>query len=129
MTSRIVIICSYKRFQTLSKEIERKTAKLFKLVNQRNSCLEIYLVGKAFMDKNVLAFPASKNFPRPDKKGKFLGEIYLNPDYIKKHNEDIFFMLCHGFLHLLGYEHKKKDDRIKMEKKERELLRKLTTGN
>jgi rRNA maturation RNase YbeY len=31
----------------------------------------------------------------------------------------------HGMLHLVGYDHIKKSDRISMEKKERELLKKL----
>ena len=80
-------------------------------------------MGKEFMNKNVLAFPAPKDFPRPDIKSKPLGEIYLNPQYIKENGENFIFMLIHGFLHLLGYDHQKRNDRIRMEKKERELLK------
>ena len=83
------------------------------------------MVGKEFMNKNVLAFPTPKSFPRPDINRKPLGEIYLNPQYIKENGEDLIFMFIHGFLHLLGYDHKRRNDRIRMEKKETELLKSL----
>lgn len=85
--------------------------------------VEIFLVGDAQMQKNVLAFPAQEEFPRPDLENPSLGEIHLNPTYIKRHNEDLMLMLAHGFLHLLGYDHESHHDRIRMEQKERELLR------
>jgi rRNA maturation RNase YbeY len=84
--------------------------------------LEVFLVGDEFMHKNVLSFPHPQNFPRPDVKQIPLGEIYLNPKYIEEHEENLVFMLIHGFLHLLGYDHIKKSDRIAMEKREQELL-------
>jgi rRNA maturation RNase YbeY len=61
---------------------------------------------------------AEKPFPMPDIKEKYLGEIHLNPFYIKSKGEDLLFMLFHGLLHIAGYDHKKKNDRIRMEKKE-----------
>lgn len=84
--------------------------------------LEVFLVGDEFMSKNVLSFPHPIDFPRPDIKQQALGEIYLNPQYILDHQENLIFMLIHGFLHLLGYDHIKKSDRITMEHKEQELL-------
>ncbi len=77
------------------------------------------------MNRNVLAFPAPKRFPRPDTPGKFLGEIYLNPGYIEEHGENLHYMLVHGFLHLLGYDHIAKGARIVMERRERVLMKKL----
>lgn len=88
--------------------------------------IEVHLVPNEVMDKNVLSYPAPKDFLRPDIAEKFLGEIYLNPDYIKNHNEDFNLMLVHGFLHLLGYDHKKDEDALKMEAKERELLKEVS---
>ena len=73
---------------------------------------------------NVLSFMAPKNFP-----GNKLGEVYLDPIYIERHREDLNLMLVHGVLHILGYDHEKKSDRIKMEKKEAKLLRKLNIKN
>ena len=75
---------------------------------------------------NILAFPAPKDFPRPDIKGQFLGELYLNPEYIKSHHEDIDRMVIHGFLHLLGYDHDSKSDRIIMKSREQELWSKIS---
>jgi len=87
-------------------------------------------LNKAFRGKdkptNVLAFPAN-GFPRPDVKSYFLGEIYLCPSYINSHREDIKRLVIHGFLHLLGYTHKKSSDRIKMEDLEKKILTKIST--
>ncbi len=118
----VVIVSGHKSFDKFKPTIRRVVGFLAKALNQEKSYLEVYLVGKEFMYKNVLAFPAPKGFLRPDIKSKPLGEIYLNPQYIKENGEDLAFMLIHGFLHLLGYDHKKNNDRIRMEKREKELL-------
>src|SRR5437870_727390 len=97
--------------------------------------LDISLVGDALMKKNVLAYPAT-SFPRPDLKQPTLGEIILNPAFISREPLEIGnwkleipakldYMLIHGFLHLLGYDHKKKNDTIMMEKLEQQLLKEL----
>lgn len=91
--------------------------------------VEVHLVNDAVMKKNVLSYEAPEHFPRPDVPGKALGEIYLNPKYISEHGEDVDLMLAHGFLHLLGYDHKTERDRMKMEKKEDDLLRQFTRRN
>lgn len=114
-----------KKFQRLKPMIKKTALKLGRFLGIKNSYVEVYLVTSSFMNKNVLAFPFPENFPSPDIKQKPLGEVYLNPDYIKKNNENLVYMLIHGFLHLLGYDHKKKNDRIRMQKKESFLLKKL----
>lgn len=90
---------------------------------KETSAVEVHLVNDSVMKRNVLSYEAPKHFPRPDVSGKALGEIYLNPEYISEHGEDFDLMLVHGFLHLLGYDHETERDRIKMEKREDELLR------
>lgn len=90
------------------------------------STVEVHLVDDMVMRKNVLAYEAPRYFPRPDIAGKPLGEIYLNPQYIVEHGEDFDLMLVHGFLHLLGYDHKARRDRIKMEERENALLKKFS---
>ena len=67
---------------------------------------------------NVLSFVKPRGFP-----GETLGEVYLGPVYIQKNAEDLDLMLVHGVLHILGFDHRKKSDRIVMEKKERQLLK------
>lgn len=101
-----------------------------------NFSLEIYLVTDRELKKNVLAFPAAPNFPRPDLPQKPLGEIYLNPSRIAREKSrfaigdlrfanKLDYLFIHGFLHLVGYDHKRKNDRIAMERKELKLLRDL----
>ena len=88
-----------------------------------DSHAEAYVVGNAFMEKNVLAYPATEGFPRPDLNGvRDLGELYINPEYIASHHEDFTFMAVHAFLHLLGYDHHGKHDTVKMEEQEQAII-------
>lgn len=84
----------------------------------------MHRLNKQFLGKdrstNVLSFPKPKKFPGPK-----WGEIFLDPAYIRSHQEDLSLMLVHGILHVLGYDHKTKRDRIKMEKREQSLLKGL----
>lgn len=73
---------------------------------------------------NVLSFAAPLNFPID-----VLGEIYLDPKYIEKKGEDMAFMMLHGVLHILGYDHERNSDRIRMERKEEIILSKLKKQN
>ena len=114
----VVVEVLDKQFSALKKSVLKQAQWLV----GKEEYVEIYLVGDDFMYKNVLSFPHPQGFPRPDIKQQVLGEIYLNPSYIKEHGEDLVFMLVHGFLHLLGYDHIKKSDRIVMERKEKKLL-------
>jgi probable rRNA maturation factor len=128
---KISVIIVDKEAEKFRKIIVKKIKKLEKLIH-KNGLIEVYLVAgkrmrmlnKKFMkkdkDTNVLTFVSPKDFP-----DKCLGEIYLNPVYIQKNNQDLALMLAHGVLHILGYNHKTKNDRIKMEKKEAELLFKI----
>jgi len=110
------------RLNHLKPAVKKTAIKVAGFLKQKNVYLEVCLLPTRLMNKNVLSFPAPKGFPRPDIKGRWLGEIYLNPSYIKENGENLVFMLIHGFLHLLGYMHDKKSDRIKMQNKEKELL-------
>jgi len=128
MFMKIAVESLNKKHQRLIPKIRKTALKLGRLLGLTSAFVDIFLVGDAFMRKNVLAFPAPKRFPRPDREGRYLGEIYLNPDYVKRHKENLIFMLVHGLLHLLGYDHIGKNDRIKMERKEHFLLKKLAIG-
>ena len=93
--------------------------------------IEIYLVNSSQMrrlnfkyrgvDKptDVLAVERLK-FPGEE---DFLGEVYLNPGFLKSKPYDIHYILVHGLLHLLGFTHQKKSDNMKMEKREKEVLK------
>ena len=125
--NKVVAVALDKKFKRLEFKIQALAMALLKVGKKGNAYFEVYLVDKKFMNKNVLAFPAPHFFSRPDIKQKNLGEIYLNPDYIKKNSESLAYMLVHGFLHLLGYDHKKKSDRLIMEHKEARLLSRFST--
>lgn len=118
-----------KKYLTKVKKMARR---LTRFLNQKGTA-EVYLISgrrmrhlnKMFRKKdkstNVLSFAKPKNFP-----GKELGEVYLDPLYIKKRKENLNLMLVHGVLHILGYDHKRRNDRIKMEKREASLLSKIS---
>jgi len=73
---------------------------------------------------DVLAFPEPKRFPHPEGRKRPLGEIYINSG-IRNDLEKMRFLAIHGLLHLLGYTHDKKNDTIRMQMKEEELLSKI----
>ncbi|MDP3725435.1 MAG: rRNA maturation RNase YbeY [Nanoarchaeota archaeon] len=95
---------------------------------------EMKTINRKFRRKNkatnVLSFQEPEGFPRPDtREKKCLGEVYLAPQYIKKHAENMEELVIHGILHLLGYTHERVRDRIEMEKKERSILKKFQYAN
>lgn len=54
--------------------------------------------------------------------GKGEGEIIVCPAVIREQKEDLKTVLLHGLLHILDYQHKKKKDKVKMERLIRKLL-------
>ena len=61
---------------------------------------------------------------------RILGEIYLCMDKAKEqaveyghsNKREICYLVIHGLLHLLGYDHEKEEDKKKMRTKEEEIL-------
>src|SRR3989344_8708624 len=125
---KIEIICLDKKIAKFNKKTTQY-ARLLERVLRLPGEIEVFLIdakrmkrlNRQFLKKNqstnVLSFLKPKNFP-----GTKLGEVYLDPIYIAAHKEDLGYMLIHGILHVLGYDHVRKGDRIKMENKERKLL-------
>ncbi len=103
----------------------RATLDIFLLPHREIKALKARFIKKQ-TEPNVLAFPEPVHFPHPEirKRAKYLGEIYLNKDILKKSPERAKALLLHGMLHLLGYDHKKKGDAEKMEKLEGKILKK-----
>lgn len=120
------------------KKLARTAAKFLKVLKVRGAALDIFLlphreikalkakVIKKQTEPNVLAFPEPIHFPHPEirKRVKYLGEIYLNKDILRKTPNRAEPLLLHGILHLLGHDHKKAADALKMEHLETEILRK-----
>ena len=88
------------------------------------------ILNKRFRNKNkttdVLSFPF--NNKKNNKKNTYLGDIAISYEIINKRSKNSNFfiefdkMWVHGYLHLLGHDHKKKKDFIKMKKLEDLIL-------
>jgi len=144
MANKITVIGLERQFKKFEKYIQKDALVILKILNKDNVAVDIYLAGNALMrrlnkehrgkDKtaNVLSFVEPLNFPHPETKTRFLGEIYLDTQTFtdftltnteKSQHKSVSSQhgsvyLIHAILHLLGYTHKGKSDRIKMEKKE-----------
>ncbi len=127
----------------LEKRVKFTANKALVFLNKLNRGLEVYLldskrmkeVNERFRGKNtptnVLSFEAVplKIFFRVNENNRArfrdLGEVYLCPSYIARNKESLDKLLIHGILHLLHYQHDKKNDTIEMEKLEEKIFRKL----
>lgn len=136
--NRVAVLSLEKRFKKFDGKIKKTALKILEILKKKNVSVEIYLTGnqkmrflnKKFRRKNkstdVLSFEEPKGFIYPpERKIKRIGEIYLNMSMINN-QRSMIYLLAHGFLHLFGYNHKKKNDRIKMEKKEYLVIKKLS---
>lgn len=132
ITNKVVVVALDKRYKRLERDLAGKAQKILLFLKQDGVELEIYLLPSTAMRKlnrqyrgrdtaaNVLAYGAPKNFPGTS--SRFLGEVYLSPPHIKKRGEDIQSLLAHGILHLIGFNHASRSDRMTMEKVEKEVL-------
>ena len=134
-----------KKIKSPSKYIKKKIKKIFKFnsLKRRRFSLTILLtdnskmkyLNKKFRNKNkitdVLSFP---NLEPADLKKKtnteiYLGDIALSYEIINRRSKDSNFnlefdkMWIHGYLHLLGYNHKKYKDYKIMKKTEDKILK------
>jgi len=118
-------------------KLSRLAQRMLKMLGVRAASLDIILLDnksitrlkarfiKKKTEPNVLSFPEPAHFPHPETKKRYLGEIYLNRDILKKSPERAKALLLHGVLHLLGYDHVKKADIATMEGLEAKMLKKL----
>ena len=94
-------------------------------------------LNKKFRKKNkptdVLSFPFDNKTKH--KKNLYLGDIAISYEIVNKRSKNSIFFLeldkmwIHGYLHLLGYDHKRKKDFKKMKKIENLILNKFYTKN
>ena len=137
MTNINVVLDHYlwkKKISSPNRYIKKKINKLNKInfFKKKSKNYTIFLtsskkmkeLNKKFRNKNkptdVLSFPFKNkiNF----KKNEYLGDIAISYEIINKRSKNSNFfiefdkMWVHGYLHLLGHDHKKKKDFIKMKK-------------
>lgn len=102
-------------------KIRGATLDIFLLPNREIKALKARFIKKQ-TEPNVLAFPEPTHFPHPEtRRKKYLGEVYLNKDILKRSPERAVPLLIHGIVHLLGHDHKKKTDARTMEGLERRI--------
>ena len=129
-----------KKIKNLKNYIKKKILKLNKLkfFKNKSNNYTIFLtnnkkmkaLNKKFRNKNkptdVLSF--SFNNKIKSKKNIYLGDIAISYEIINKRSKNSNFFLefdkmwIHGYLHLLGHNHKKKNDFKKMKKIEDLIL-------
>ena len=129
MTSVDVVLDHYlwkKKIKNPKTYIRKKLLKLnkLKLFQNKSKNYTIFLtnnktmkeLNKKFRNKNkptdVLSFPLSKKIKY--KKNLYLGDIAISYEIVNKRSKNSNFFLefdkmwIHGYLHLLGHDHKKK---------------------
>ncbi|WP_440933652.1 rRNA maturation RNase YbeY [Candidatus Pelagibacter sp.] len=118
-----------KAFPKKYKFLNKKVTFTLLLSNNKN----IKKLNKVFRKKNkstdILSFPLDKKIKI--KKNTYLGDIIISYNYLDKpRSQDLKFfkekvakILIHGFLHLLGFDHKNNKDYSKMLKEENILFK------
>ena len=131
-------------FRISKKQID----KLFKLISNEFKELSSCEVSIAFVDNlaikklnnryrhinkstDVLSFAEFESISKINKKS-YLGEIVIAYPYIKKQakqnqkliHQEIAYMLTHGLLHLIGYDHLNTKDEQQMTLKEKTIMQK-----
>ena len=106
----------------------KKVSLTLLLSNNKN----IKKLNKVFRNKNkstdILSFPLNKKIKI--KKNSYLGDIIISYNYLDKprsqnlklFEEKVIKIFIHGFLHLLGFDHKKNKDHYKMLREENLLF-------
>ena len=109
-----------KGFPKKYKFLNKKVSFTLLLSNNKN----IKKLNKDFRNKNkatdVLSFPSDKKIKIS--KNTYLGDIIISYNYLDKpesqnlklFKEKVIKIFIHGFLHLLGFDHKKNKDHYKM---------------
>ena len=129
-----------KNVEFFFKRISRAFPKRYKFPNKQVSCslllsnnLKIKKLNKDFRNKNkatdVLSFPLNKKTKISKK--IYIGDIIISYNFINKpkfRNIKIFEKklietFIHGFLHLLGFDHVKNIDYLKMLKEEKKIYK------
>ena len=109
-----------KKYQFLNKKVS------FTLLLSNNK--NVKKLNKYFRNKNkstdILSFPSRKKLKISKK--TYLGDIIISYNYLDKpksqnlklFKEKVIKLFIHGFLHLLGFDHKKNNDYFKMLREE-----------
>lgn len=140
-----VIINEWENGDFLNPRIKRGIRKIVKEVLQRENCSPEVEIGVVFTNNQKIKELNKKyrkvnqatdvlSFPLEEK--KLLGDVVISLEMAKsqakeyKHSfeKELSILIIHGILHLLGYDHLKKQETEEMEKKEGTIFRELEKG-
>ena len=141
-TPNILIINRHPRLRTSLPFLKTSSSSILDFLDLSETSVEITLCSDSFMRRenkkhmgrhtttDVLSFP---QIP-PQKKrsayqNRFLGDILISLDQASRQaseqnlslRQEVFFLIIHSVLHLIGYDHATKPDRLKMQKLESEI--------
>ena len=121
-----------KKLKDPKKYVNKKIKKASKILGPKNKEFSILLTSNLKMKKlnnkfrkinkptDVLSFPI--------KEKSYIGDIAVSYEIVNSRSKNFFFIKefdkvwVHGFLHLIGYDHIKNKDFIKMQKVEKRIL-------
>ncbi len=134
-----------RKFKVNNRKLFRIIREIAELSGINHGILSLSFVGEKMIrkiNKNFRGKDSPTNvisFPFMDVAGeeRLLGDIIICPEVAKKQakkqgnefNDYVAFLIIHGFLHLLGYDHIKENERLIMEHKEEEIFKKLNIDN
>ena len=124
------------------KKLNTLAGKILVALKKKNAFVEVFLLPdvtmrqleRTYMKKekkivDVLSFAEPEGFPHPEvRTRKPLGQVYLNWELHPADLSRLRFLLVHGILHILGYDHERKRDSIEMEALEQKVLAALDSG-
>lgn len=126
------------------KEIKKLTEFLVKYMNVKNAIFNVIFINNEEIRKinkeyrnidretDVISFALEDNADIVLENVRVLGDIYISIDKAKSQaieyghslKRELCFLTTHGFLHLLGYDHMKKEDEEIMFGLQKEILEK-----
>ena len=94
---------------------------------------EIHIINKEYREKDAPTDVISFAYNEDEDNGGFyevLGDIIISLERVEEqsgeyghsYEREFYYVLTHGILHLLGYDHIEEDDKIEMRQKEEEIL-------
>lgn len=126
--------------------LKNKIKEIFDQLNLKNCQIELTLCTDSFMKQqnkkhrgvngstDVLSFPQlEKQKKRSDYHGQFLGDVLISLDQAQKQakeqdlslSQEVLFLTLHSVLHLIGYDHATKTERMEMQFLESKIWGKL----
>lgn len=138
---KIETLNNQKKIKIDKRRIKKITAKFLKHLKQRKDCIlnlvfvspgRIKQANKKYFKKNRVTDVIAIEPGRFDREifSNYLGDIILCPQRAKENSKrfgtslenEILLYTAHGILHLIHYDDSKEKDRLRMDRKQRELM-------